>query len=62
MTTINDAIYQTTMIAVDQGAKREGRRIWALINLDQSIPNEMKAKLRDLIFGVDADEPVFKEC
>lgn len=61
MATINDAIHQTVMIANYQGAEEEKKRIWTTINLDMMIPVGVKSRIRDLIFGVDSEEPIFKD-
>lgn len=58
MATINDAIHQTVMLAIQQAANEEKKRIWTIINLDMMIPMEVKSRIRDLIFGVNSEEPI----
>lgn len=58
MATINDAIHQTVMLAGQQAANEEKKRIWTIINLDMMIPMEVKSRIRDLIFGVNSEEPI----
>lgn len=40
--------------------REERKRVWMLINLDMMIPMQHKARIRDLLFGTESDEPIFQ--
>lgn len=61
MTSINDVIYKSTMLAMNQACQQEQKRIWNLIKMDGNIPIDVKAKAREIIFGANKDESVLKD-